>query len=73
MTALLYVPLAEACARLGIAVDTGYRLNARGEFPVPTVRIGNRIKVSVHLLEQFGRGELPAPHLSTIDVSEASA
>lgn len=35
--------LPEACAALGISNDLGYDLTARGEFPVPVVKINDRV------------------------------
>lgn len=35
----------EAAAVLGIHSDTAYELLRRGEFPVPTVKVGRSIKV----------------------------
>lgn len=47
------IPLTEACDVLDIPHRTGYTLVARGEFPVPTVRIGRAIKVSQAALDAF--------------------
>ncbi len=38
--------LTEAAAILGIPIRTAYRLVQQGDFPVPTLRVGGRTKVS---------------------------
>lgn len=53
MTAAQTVPLVEAAAILGIAKRTAYDLVARGEFPVPVLRVGTLLKVSRAQLERF--------------------
>lgn len=35
----------EAAAKLGVCVDTVYRMVARGRFPVQAIRIGRRIRI----------------------------
>ncbi len=42
----LTMSLAQAAKVLGIGASTAYRLCARGEFPVPVLRIGGTVKVS---------------------------
>lgn len=41
----------EAFRVLGISRTTGYTLIARGEFPVPIIRLGRRVVVSKRALE----------------------
>lgn len=47
------VPLREAAQVLGIDPRTAYRLVARGDFPVPVLRVGTLLKVSRVQLERF--------------------
>jgi excisionase family DNA binding protein len=53
----LTLSIAEAAAVLGIGVSTAYRLCARGEFPVPVLRIGVTCKVSARRLKAYVDGE----------------
>lgn len=48
---------ADAFRVLGIPASTAYHLNARGEFPVRVIKIGQRLRVTRHELEAFLRGE----------------
>lgn len=52
----LTLSMAEAAALLGIGVSTAYRLCARGEFPVPVLRIGGMVKVSRARLRDYVDG-----------------
>jgi predicted DNA-binding transcriptional regulator AlpA len=45
---------------LGIRTSTAYRLSARGEFPVPVLRIGGTSKVSAKRLKAYVDGEAEA-------------
>jgi excisionase family DNA binding protein len=45
--------IAEACAILGIGTSTGYALAARGEFPVPVVKIGQTRKILKADMDQY--------------------
>ena len=56
-----FVPLAEACERIGISYRHGCRLAKTGAFPVTVTRIGNRWVVSRHLLDVFARTGVPNP------------
>ncbi len=53
----LTLSLPEAATVLGIGVSTAYRLWARGEFPVPLLRIGGTIKVSAKRLNAYIEGD----------------
>jgi len=51
--------LQHAASRLGIHRSTAYELVKRGEFPLPVIRVGSQIKVSLDQLEHFLKtGEL---------------
>jgi excisionase family DNA binding protein len=47
----------EVAPILGVGVSTLYRSIARGEFPLPIIRIGGRILVPRDALEAVLRGE----------------
>ena len=49
--------MAQAAQRLGITERHANRLAASGRFPVPTIKIGSRRRVTVVALESFLRGE----------------
>lgn len=52
----LHTDVQTAAQVLGLGRSTAYDLIRRGEFPVPTVRIGRRLRVPVEpLLDLFGR------------------
>ena len=53
----LTLSIAEAAVVLGIGVSTAYRLCARGEFPVPILRIGGTAKVSARRLQLYVDGD----------------
>jgi excisionase family DNA binding protein len=48
-----FVPISEAARFLGISPATAYRLADASEFPVPVVRIGRSLRVSVAALTAF--------------------
>lgn len=50
--------LAETALVLDMGVTTAYDLIRRGEFPIPVMHIGGRIKVSRVILERYLAGEL---------------
>ena len=51
------ITIKEAAQRLRIHPNTAYRLIRAGEFPVPTIQIGKRRKVSRQVLnELLGNG-----------------
>ena len=45
--------LAEAAKVLGVHRSTAWELYKRGEFPVPVLQIGNRLRVTKHHLSRF--------------------
>jgi len=45
--------LAEAAAVLGIHRSTAWDLHKRGEFPVPVLQIGHRLRVTKVQLERY--------------------
>jgi excisionase family DNA binding protein len=49
----LTLSISEAAHLLGIGVSTAYRLCARGEFPIPVLRIGGIVKVSLKRLHDY--------------------
>ncbi|HSS10431.1 MAG TPA: helix-turn-helix domain-containing protein [Acidimicrobiales bacterium] len=49
----LTLSVSEAAHLLGIGVSTAYRLCSRGEFPIPVLRIGGVVKVSVKRLRDY--------------------
>lgn len=52
------VSLTRAGSALGIPVTSAYRLYARGEFPVPVVKVGGRLRVrTADLLPFLDGGE----------------
>lgn len=53
----LLLSVSEAAALLGIGERTAYALIERGEFPVPTVTVGKRLKVSRQAVERFVNGD----------------
>jgi len=51
------ITIKEAARRLQIHPNTAYRLIRAGEFPVPTIQVGKRRKVSSQVLnELLGNG-----------------
>ncbi len=58
----LTLSLAETAKILGIGTSTAYRLCARGEFPVPVLRIGGTVKVSRRRLLDYIDGAGAAGH-----------
>lgn len=55
-----FVDLRTANRIVGVGDTTGYDLAARGEYPVPVIRVGGQLRVaSSHLLELAGLA--PAP------------
>jgi len=51
------ITIKEAARRLRIHPNTAYRLIQAGEFPVPTIQVGKRRKVSSQVLnELLGNG-----------------
>jgi excisionase family DNA binding protein len=49
----LTLSISEAAQLLGIGVSTAYRLSSRGEFPIPVLRIGGIVKVSLKRLRDY--------------------
>jgi len=47
------VSLAEAALVLGIHRSTAWDLHKRGEFPVPVLQIGHRLRVTKRQLERY--------------------
>lgn len=47
------VSLAEAAKVLGVHRSTAWELYKRGEFPVPVLQIGHRLRVTKHHLRSF--------------------
>lgn len=56
-TGAAVVTVERAAEILDIGRTTAYELIHRGEFPVPTVKIGKQHKVPLVHLERFLRGE----------------
>lgn len=52
------VSLAEAATVLGVHRSTAWELWKRGEFPVPVLRIGTRLRVTKHHLASYLLGGL---------------
>lgn len=48
-----FIGLREAAVKLGMHKDTAWRLNKRGEFPVPVRRVAGKYVVSLRLLTDF--------------------
>ena len=48
--------LGQAATLLGIGRSTAYELARRGDFPVPVLRVGRSVKVSVKAIEEFLEG-----------------
>jgi hypothetical protein len=63
----LTLSIAQAAGVLGIGVSTAYRLCARGEFPVPVLRIGGTSKVSARRLQAFVDGDGDAAAVGSAD------
>lgn len=54
------VDLRMAARALGVCTATAYRLNQRGEFPCPVLRVGGRYRVSTtELMRVLGIEERP--------------
>ena len=51
------VSLAEAATVLGVHRSTAWDLYKRGEFPVPVLQIGHRLRVTKHHLRRYLLGE----------------
>ena len=51
------VSLAEAAVVLGVHRSTAWDLYKRGEFPVPVLQIGHRLRVTKHHLQRYLLGE----------------
>ena len=51
------VSLAEAAIVLGVHRSTAWDLYKRGEFPVPVLQIGHRLRVTKHHLRCYLLGE----------------
>lgn len=51
------VSLAEAAHVLGIHRSTAWELYKRGEFPVPVLKIGNKLRVTKAQLARYLLGE----------------
>ncbi len=51
------VSLAEAAKVLGVHRSTAWDLYKRGEFPVPVLQIGHRLRVTKHHLSRYLLGE----------------
>ena len=49
--------LAEAAHVLGIHRSTAWDLYKRGDFPVPVLQIGHRLRVTKHQLERYLLGD----------------
>ena len=55
------VSLAEAARVLGVHRSTAWELHKRGEFPLPVLQVGSRLRVAKAHLEAFVLGPPPAP------------
>jgi excisionase family DNA binding protein len=53
----LHTDVATAASILGIGRSTAYDLIRRGEFPVPVVRLGHRLRIPVEPLRALLSGE----------------
>jgi len=53
LTTCATISLAQAAQALGIHRSTAWDLHKRGEFPVPVLRIGSRLRVTKLSLESF--------------------
>lgn len=54
------IDLRTAARALGICTETAYRLNQRGDFPCPVLRVGGRYRVSTsELMRILGIDERP--------------
>lgn len=51
------VSLAEAAAVLGIHRSTAWELYRRGEFPIPVLKLGRRLRVTKLQLQRYLLGE----------------
>lgn len=52
------VTVTEAARQLGISRSFAYQAIARGDFPVPVIRIGGRVVVSRTALDRYLDGEI---------------
>lgn len=48
--------LIEAAVRLGLGRNQAYEAVKRGDFPVPIIKVGNRIKVPIKPLDRLLNG-----------------
>lgn len=68
----LTVTLKEASAALGIPMGTAYQLLARGEFPLPTRKVGRRYLIAVAAVHEFLGSEMQWPEGARIANRSAS-
>jgi excisionase family DNA binding protein len=59
LTACATISLAQAAQVLGIHRSTAWDLYRRGEFPIPVLKIGNRLRVTKAHLEDFLQSGVP--------------
>jgi excisionase family DNA binding protein len=57
-TSCATLSLAEAATVLGIHRSTAWDLHKRGEFPVPVLQIGHRLRVTKAQLRRYLLGEM---------------
>jgi hypothetical protein len=63
MSSCATVSLAQAALVLGVHRSTAWDLYQRGEFPVPVLRVGQRLRVSKTHLERFVLSEADTARL----------
>jgi excisionase family DNA binding protein len=66
------ISLAEAARVLGVHRSTAWELHKRGEFPVPVLQIGHRLRVTKRHLQRYLDGPPLEPDLGRGPSSDVS-